>query len=37
MEKTVTRLNNGNLLKGYMKNFSPDRNELTVEEEGSNN
>ena len=37
MEKTVTRLNNGDLLKGYMKNFSPDRNELTVEEEGSDN
>ena len=32
MEKTVTRLNNGNLLKGYMKNFSPNRNEVTVEE-----
>jgi hypothetical protein len=32
MEKTVTRLNNGNLLKGYMKDFSPDRDQLTVEE-----
>ena len=34
MEKTVTRLNNGNLLKGYMKDFSPDRSELTVKETG---
>jgi len=34
MEKTVTRLNNGNLLKGYMKDFSPNRNELTIEETG---
>jgi len=35
MEKTVTRLNNGNLLKGYMKDFSPNQNELTVEETGA--
>jgi hypothetical protein len=35
MEKTVTRLNNGNLLKGYMRDFSPNRNELTVEETGA--
>ena len=35
MEKTVTRLNNGNLLKGYMRDFSPNRNELTVEEKGT--
>lgn len=35
MEKTVTRLNNGNMLKGYMKNFSPNQNELTVEEPGA--
>src|SRR5574340_929744 len=34
MEKTVTRLNNGNLLKGFMKDFSPNRNELTIEETG---
>ena len=32
MEKTVMRLNNGKLLKGYMKDFSADRSELTVEE-----
>lgn len=35
MEKTVTRLNNGNLLKGYMKDFSPNQKELTVEETGT--
>ena len=33
MEKTVTRLINGKLLKGYIKEFSPDQNEVNIEEE----
>ena len=37
MEKAVTRLNNGNLIKGYMKDFSPDGNEVTMKEEGTDN
>ena len=33
MEKTVTRLINGKLLKGYIKEFSPDQNEINIEDE----
>lgn len=37
MEKAVIRLNNGKLIKGYMKDFSPDGNEVAVKEEGTDN
>ena len=33
MEKAVTRLIDGKLLKGYIREFSPDQNEVTIEEE----
>jgi hypothetical protein len=33
MEKAVTRLNNGKVLKGYLKEFSPDQDEVILEEE----
>jgi hypothetical protein len=34
-ERAVARLNNGNLLKGYMKEFSSDMTEIAVEEDGT--
>ena len=33
MEKAVTRLINGKVLKGYIDEFSPDRNEVNIKEE----
>jgi hypothetical protein len=33
MEKTVTRLMDGSLLKGYLKDFSPKAEEILVQEE----
>jgi len=35
MEKAVMRLMNGKLLKGYIREFSPDQKEVTIEEEGT--
>jgi hypothetical protein len=32
MEKAVTRLINGKLLKGYIREFSPDQDEVSIEE-----
>ena len=33
MEKAVTRLINGKVLKGYIDEFSPDQNEVNIKEE----
>lgn len=37
MEKAVTRLINGKVLKGYIKEFSPDQNEVNIKEEVTGN
>ena len=34
-EMAVARLNNGSMLKGYMKDFSSDLDEISVEEDGT--